>query len=171
MIFHAYCEFSRESKALQTRMSDEDWLNLYPAARFVRFDPDDEPNPLHKANENKVYKWDDPFWLHMNNKQIGGFEVPWGPFGFESYMTQRPVKREEAERLGIVKKGERIKRPDVKRFGVELNDRIEDDLDDISEELKAKARARIVELLGPQAIGKDGKPTLDAYKQVLNRIR
>lgn len=171
MIFHAYCEFSRESKTWQANMSDPDFLKRNPAARFVRFDPDDEPNPLHKANENKVYKWDDPFWLHMNNKQIGGFEVPWGPFGFESYMTQRPVKREEAERLGIVKKGEPIKRPDVKRFGFELNERIEDDLDDVSEELKAKARAHIIEVLGPQAIDKNGNPTLDAYKQALNRIR
>jgi hypothetical protein len=176
LIFNTNTEQAATFATWQTRMSDEDWLNRYPAARFMRTAGARVKRPKHVANEGQVKRWDDyRFWLDMNSEDIGGFQVPWGPYGFNSYMWQQPVKRAEAERLGIVKKGERIKRPDVKRFGVELKDRINDgieaDIDDLSEELKVKARARIVELLGPQAIGKDGNPTLDAYKQALNRIR
>lgn len=173
MIFHAYCEFSRESKTWQDYMSNPDFLRANPAARFVRIGSDEEPNQLHKANENKVYRWDDPFWLHMNNKQIGGFEVPWGPFGFESCMVQRPVKRAEAESLGVIHKGEIVKAPNVKHLGIDLSKHfdahIESDIDDVTPEIRQQAIQDLRDRLGPQAVTSDGKVTLEALKEIRRR--
>ena len=57
-------------------------------------------------------------------RQPGGFEVPWPPFGFNSYMDQEPVSQEECERLGLLKPGEPLKRPrGAERFGIDLIER------------------------------------------------
>ena len=89
-------------------------------------------------------------------------------------MIQVPVKRKEAERLGLVRKGERVKSPNVAAYGVDLgkafNKGVESNLDDVSPELQQEARETIISRLGPQAIGADGKPTLDAMRQLLRSI-
>jgi hypothetical protein len=89
-------------------------------------------------------------------------------------MVQEPVKRAEAERLGLVKKGERIKPPDVSRFGVDLgksfNAGLDAELDDVTPEIANEARQTIIDRLGPQAIDRNGNPTLDAMRQLLRTL-
>jgi hypothetical protein len=79
-------------------------LMVYPAQRFVRHPGAKIKRPLHEANENVVkLKSDTAFWLRMNDPEIGGFGVPWGPWGFNSYMDVRDVTRGQAEELGLLK--------------------------------------------------------------------
>ena len=68
-------------------------------------------------------KTDYQFWAQeMNAKSLGGFEVPWPPYGFNSYMEQEDVSRAEAERLGLLKKGDRSKLgPAFDKGGQEMN--------------------------------------------------
>lgn len=50
------------------------------------------------------------FLLFQNAADIGGFEVPWGPWGFNSYMFSEPVSRAEAEALKVIRKGQQFLR-------------------------------------------------------------
>jgi hypothetical protein len=60
----------------------------------------------------------------------------------------------------------------VSRFGVDLgksfNAGLDAELDDVTPEIANEARQTIIDRLGPQAIGRDGKPTLDALRQALS---
>lgn len=89
-------------------------LLLFPAMRFIRGNDVKIPRPLHEANRGVVrLKSDLPFWLAMNSRRIGGFEVPWGPWGFNSGMDTEEVGRAEAERLGLLRPGQPVESPDV----------------------------------------------------------
>src|SRR5581483_5186559 len=62
---------------------DPDVLNEFPAQRFIREREVKQPRPIHQQNEGVVrLKSDLEFWLGMNSPAIGGFGVPWGPWGF-----------------------------------------------------------------------------------------
>jgi len=174
LIFNTNAEQARTFADWQMKMSNPDFLNLRPAARFVRRQGARIKRPLHVANENAVKRWDDSFWLDMNRADIGGFEVPWGPYGFNSYMTQVPVKRAEAEKLRVIRKGEKVSKPDVKHLGVDLgkqfNANVSAEVDDITPEIRQQAIEDIRARLGPQAVTADGKVTLDALKEARRRI-
>jgi hypothetical protein len=175
LIYNTNLEQASTFAQWQGRMRNEDWLNLNPAARFVRRPGARIKRQRHVEAEGVVRRWDDfAFWQFQNAADIGGFDVPWGPFGFNSYMVQEPVKRAEAERLGLVKKGERIKSPDVSRFGVDLgksfNAGLDAELDDVTPEIANEARQTIIDRLGPQAIDRNGNPTLDAMRQLLRTL-
>ncbi|WP_226895734.1 hypothetical protein [Luteolibacter marinus] len=75
----------------------------YPAARFVRVRDVGQPRPRHLEHEGEVrLKTDHAWWAgYQNDPKIGGFGVPWEPYGFHSGMGQEDVSREEAERLGL----------------------------------------------------------------------
>jgi hypothetical protein len=75
----------------------------FPAARFVRVRGVLEPRPRHAAHEGEVrLKTDMDWWAkYQNDPEIGGFGVPWGPYGFYSGMGQEDVPRDEAKRLGL----------------------------------------------------------------------
>lgn len=75
----------------------------FPAARFVRQRGVLEPRPRHAAHINEVrLKTDFDWWSrYQNDPLIGGFGVPWGPYGFYSGMGQEDVSRAEAARLGL----------------------------------------------------------------------
>jgi hypothetical protein len=48
-------------------------------------------------------KSDRQWWAnYQNDPLIGGFGVPWGPYGFQSGMDQEDVSRAEAVRLGLI---------------------------------------------------------------------
>lgn len=95
-------------------------LHLWPAYRFVREVEVKKPRRRHVDNEGVVrLKTDLKFWLYMNASDIGGFGVPWGPWGFNSGMGVQDVDRTEAERLGLIKPGEAIK-PVVIDFNANL---------------------------------------------------
>jgi hypothetical protein len=102
---HGYAEW-RQSM-------EEPLLSAYPARRFVRLPGALTERARHDEAEEKVrLKTDFHWWAFFQNAaDIGGFEVPWEPFGFNSYMTTENVKRREAEKLKLVKKGEKLYRP------------------------------------------------------------
>jgi hypothetical protein len=173
LIYNTNLEQASTFAQWQGRMRNEDWLNLNPAARFVRRPGARIKRQRHVEAEGDVRRWDDfAYWQFQNAADIGGFDVPWGPFGFNSYMIQEPVKRAEAERRKLVRKGERVKAPNVAQFGVDLgkqfNAGVDANIDDLTPELANEARQAITDRLGPQAIGRDGKPTLDALRQALS---
>jgi hypothetical protein len=170
LIYNTNLEQAATFAAWQAQIRDPEALNRKPAARFFRRSGAIIQRPRHTAAEGDIRRYDDfAYWTFQNGNDIGGFDVPWGPYGFNSYMVQEPVSRAEAERLGLVQKGEVIPVPDVTRYGVSLgsqfNHGVDATLDDVTPEIRAKAQKAIVARLGPGAIGSDGKPTLDALKQ------
>ena len=77
-------------------------LEAYPAGRLVRDRGVMEPRLRHEVNLDEVNLKNDPRWAtYHNNKDIGGFGVPWGPYGFNSGVNQEDVSREEAQSLGL----------------------------------------------------------------------
>lgn len=59
------------------------------------------PRPRHAAHEGEVrLKTDEAWWAaYQNDLEIGGFGVPWEPYGFYSGMGQEDVAREENDRI------------------------------------------------------------------------
>lgn len=77
-------------------------LRAFPAARLIRDRGVKEPRPRHQDNLGEVLLKTDPRWSEFHNaREIGGFEVPWGPYGFNSGVTQEDVSRREAKALGL----------------------------------------------------------------------
>jgi hypothetical protein len=78
-------------------------LRRFPAQRFVRDREVFVERPRHTKHEGDVrLKSDEAYWAdYQNDPAIGGFGVPWPPFGFGSGMGVRDVSREEAEKLGL----------------------------------------------------------------------
>ena len=77
-------------------------LRAFPAARLIRDRGVSEPRPRHQENLGEVLLKTDPRWAEFHNDPlIGGFGVPWGPYGFNSGVTQEDVDREEAKALGL----------------------------------------------------------------------
>lgn len=75
----------------------------FPAARFIRTRGVMIPRLRHANSEGMVrLKTDRAWWAgYQNDPLIGGFGVPWPPYGFNSGMDQQDVSREEAKRLGL----------------------------------------------------------------------
>ena len=78
-------------------------LNRFPAQEFVRVRDVENERPRHTEGEGEVrLKSDTSYWADFqNDPDIGGFGVPWAPFGFNSGMGIRDVSRERAEDLGL----------------------------------------------------------------------
>lgn len=170
LVFNTNIEQAQTFAQWHQRVTNPDYLNLFPAARFVRSPGAIIKRERHVQAEGEVRRWDDfAFWRFQNAADIGGFSVPWGPFGFNSYMRQDPVSRKEAEKLGLVRKGERLTPPDLTQFGIEpakqLNTGFEAEIDDIPPEIRQKAIRTVTERLGPQVLTPDGKLTLDAIRR------
>ena len=83
-------------------------LDTWPASRFIRMEDPVEPRPRHVAGEGDVrLKTDVAYWADwQNGYDIGGFGVPYAPFGFNSLMDVEDVSRAEAQRLGLIAPGE-----------------------------------------------------------------
>lgn len=78
-------------------------LRSFPAARLIRDRAVMEPRPRHAAHIGDIrLKTDTAWWAdYQNDPEIGGFGVPWGPYGFNSGVNQEDVSRAEAEKEGI----------------------------------------------------------------------
>ena len=77
-------------------------LKAFPAARLIRVRGVSEPRPRHQEALGEVLLKTDPRWAEYHNaKDIGGFGVPWGPYGFRSGVSQEAVSRSEARKLGL----------------------------------------------------------------------
>jgi len=170
LIFTTNTEQAQTFADWSMRVTDPRTLNRWPAARFFRRPGAVTFRDRHVAAEGEVRRYDDfAYWLFQNAADIGGFDVPWGPFGFNSYMVQEPVGRAEAEKLGLVRPGEVLVPPDLTRFGVSLparlNSGVEATVDDLPPDLRREAVAAVTARFGPQALTPDGKVTLDALKR------
>ena len=173
LVFTTNTEQAQTFADWQMRVMNPRTLNRWPAARFERRPGAVTSRDRHVAAEGEVRRYDDfEFWLFQNAADIGGFEVPWGPFGFNSYMRQEPVRRDEAERLGLVRPGEVLVPPDLTRFGVSLparlNSGVEATVDDLPPDLRREAIDRVTARLGPNAVDANGNITLDALKRARN---
>ena len=89
-------------------------LLAYPGWRFVRQAGAKTKRENHVKHEGAVrLKTDWQFWLARNDPSFGGFGNPYAPFGFNSWMRTFPVSREECEKLGLLKSGEKLEIPDI----------------------------------------------------------
>ena len=89
-------------------------LYAYPAWKFHRQPGAKEQNKRadHVQHEGEVrLKTDIAYWLDRNRAEIGGFGNPYGPWGFNSWMRELPVRRRDAEAMGLVKRGEKLSIP------------------------------------------------------------
>lgn len=92
---YAYFKHGNEDPAIR---------RAFPAQRFIREMPTPSPRPVHEAYTGTVrLKTDLAFWLSMNAREIGGFGVPYGPWGFNSGMGVEDVGRAKAIELGLMK--------------------------------------------------------------------
>ena len=113
-------------------------LDAFPAWKFVRLPGAETPRPRHVAAENAVrLKTDEEFWLFQNDPEIGGFNQPYGPWGFNSFMTTFGVTRREAEKLGLLDKEEPIPPPEVRSF----TDGLRASLAGIADDIKSAFRS------------------------------
>jgi hypothetical protein len=116
---------------------DPDMLEQFPALRFIRGEPVEVPRPLHDENEGEVrLKTDEAFWLAMNDPELGGFGVPYGPWGFNSGMDVEEVSREEAVELGLIEDGENHEHEEALPFNDGLAASTDGLDDDVVEGLK-----------------------------------
>lgn len=99
-------------------------IQAFPAYRFVRFPGARVKRLRHEVGEGDVrLKTDYEYWArYQNSKDIGGFEVPWAPFGYNSYMQLQPVSRKECEQLGLLKPGEVVMPERGTAFGLNLEE-------------------------------------------------
>lgn len=89
-------------------------LYAYPAWEFHRQPGAKEENKRsdHVQHEGEIrLKTDIAYWLDRNRPEIGGFGNPYGPWGFNSWMRELPVRRREAEALGLIQPGEKLTVP------------------------------------------------------------
>lgn len=118
-------------------------LRRFPAQRFVRDREVFIRRPRHAEHEGDVrLKSDETYWAdYQNDPAIGGFGVPWPPFGFGSGMGVRDVDREEARALGL-------KVEDVKPGKRKLNEKLAASVKKMDPKVKKKL---IAELRGYKA--------------------
>lgn len=97
--------------------TDPDVLDAFPAQRFIRVAPVEEPRDWHIQFEDEVrLKSDVGFWITVNQD----FGVPWGPWGWGCQHDVEDVDRAEAEALGLLEPGQAVASPELK-----FNERLE----------------------------------------------
>lgn len=97
--------------------TDPDVLDAFPAQRFIRVAPVEEPRDWHIQFEDEVrLKSDVGFWITVNQD----FGVPWGPWGWGCQHDVEDVDRAEAEALGLLEVGAAVEKPELK-----FNERLE----------------------------------------------
>jgi len=176
LVFNTNIEQAQTLATWKSQTQDPDYINRFPAARFVRRPGATIKRPRHVAAENEVHRWDDfAFWLFQNAEDIGGFGVPWGPFGFNSYMVQQPVGRKEAERLGLVRPGEVIRPVNAATFGITpaeaLSVNVKANLNTAPDAIQLQARAELRAQFGDSIFGPDGNPSLEFATQVSRDLK
>lgn len=113
-------------------------INVFPAWKFVRLRRVREERARHLASEGEVrLKTDAEYWAnYQNDPLIGGFGVPWAPFGYNSGMNITDVSRSEAKALGLIKDKEKIKKEDIPEK--QLNEGLKSHIGNIDSDMKKK---------------------------------
>ncbi len=113
-------------------------IKVFPAWKFVRLRIVREERPRHLASEGEVrLKTDTEYWAnYQNDPLIGGFGVPWAPFGYNSGMSITDVTRSEAKALGLIKDNEKIKDEDIPKK--QLNEGLKSSIGNMDPDMKKK---------------------------------
>jgi len=121
LIFRTQCDMAAGYREFQQAF-DPVRLQQYPGWRFVRQPGARIKRKDHVAHEGAVrLKTDIEFWLARNSPDQGGFNNPFPPFGFNSWMLVEEVTREECEALGLLAPGEPVEVPaEYARFGLDV---------------------------------------------------
>lgn len=120
-------------------------LKAFPAARLIRERGVKEPRPRHQVNLGEINLKTSPRWAEYHNaREIGGFGVPWGPYGFGSGVTQEDVSKAEARAAGL--EVDAVRQSDDKR----LSDGTTSSTKGMDPDLKAQLLAELRG--GPKAI-------------------
>jgi len=80
-------------------------LNEFPAQRFIRVREVKTEREGHVPFQDQVYLKTDPIWTLEINRDFG---VPWGPWGWGCGHDVEDVDRTEAEKLRLLKPGQRL---------------------------------------------------------------
>lgn len=113
LIFRTQNELAHGYKQFQEEFSNIN-LQVYPGWKFVRQPGAKEEYKRFDHVRTTGFirlKTDIKFWLRRNRREIGGFENPYTPWGFNSFMRTRPVNRKTCEELGLLKKGQKMTIP------------------------------------------------------------
>lgn len=139
-------------------------LKAFPAARLIRDRGVKEPRPRHQRNLGEVLLKTDPRWAEFHNaREIGGFGLPWGPYGFNSGVTQEDVSKAEAIRHGL-------KLPDQTPEEKKIYDDTWASVRNIDPAIKAKLIAEIEARPKPRDIGEVARnAAADTRRIMLNR--
>jgi hypothetical protein len=145
-------------------------LRRFPAQRFVRDRKVFMERERHRDHEGDVrLKSDTAYWSdYQNDPKIGGFGVPWAPFGFRSGMGLRDVNREEVIALGL--DVEAIKPDTTKNLNSNLSSSVKKMDPAIKEKLLAELRARKESRKGRETAGEAGRRAALEVQEKLGRI-
>jgi len=113
-------------------------LYLFPAQEFFRSVQVIEPRERHEESIGEIrLKTDYEYWAdYQNDPEIGGFGVPWPPFGFNSGMNVRDVSRKKAEEAGLDVSGIQLKPKN-------LNEDLKASVKTMDEDLREKLRVEL----------------------------
>ncbi|HXG49093.1 MAG TPA: hypothetical protein VNO52_15825 [Methylomirabilota bacterium] len=141
---------------------DADVLDEFPAQRFVRVQDVEEARDAHVPYEDQVaLKTDLDFWTRINED----FGVPWGPWGWGCGHDVEDVDRAEAEELGLLQPGQRVKPVEQ-----DFNARLQASTRGLEPDLLAKLRAELGEQVvieGDTIRWRDQRTTLDTVLREL----
>ena len=133
---------------------DEDILDIWPCWKFVRVRPVMSPRPYHDAALGQIRRKDDlDFWLSLNRD----FNVPWGPWGFNSGCGTEDVDRAEAEAAGAIKPSDK-----VKPISKEFNDRLQQSVAGLGPDVRSWIKRQLgdmVTIYGDKAIYNKPEPS------------
>lgn len=106
LIFRTQAELASGWAQFRHDMSPER-LRKYPAWEFYRKPGAKTFRKDHVKHQGEIrLKTDFDYWMARNSKDQGGFQNPFPPFGFNSWMWVLEVDRDECEDLGLLKPGE-----------------------------------------------------------------
>lgn len=114
LIFRTQAELASGWNQFRHDMSPEE-LRKYPGWKFYRKPGAKTFRKDHVAHQGEIrLKTDFDYWMARNSKDQGGFQNPFPPFGFNSWMWVLEVDRDECEDLGLLKRGEPAPMPDAR---------------------------------------------------------
>lgn len=129
---------------------DPDILDEYPCQELIRVRDAVVPRDWEERwaseggefpDRRMIARKTDPIWIHISR-----FGRPWPPFDFNSGMALRNIDREEAERIGAIRKGEVLTPMKDPGFNADLSASVHDFSPEALHELLAMfdGKARVV---------------------------